>query len=90
VWVLERIHPYRLSFFKPVAAGLGALAVGLGLQQLQPVGTSLLLVAVHLPVVLAVYAALVLAFGLADEDHLVLDRVGRRLRRRRREAVEVR
>jgi hypothetical protein len=81
VWILERLVPFDRSFVKPIAAGMAAFVVGLLLTWWIPVGTDLVTAVVQAVVITAVYVGLVLLFGLAREDRLVLERVGRKASR---------
>jgi O-antigen/teichoic acid export membrane protein len=87
VWIVERLTPYRDGFWKPVLAATTALGVGFGLQALWPadaIGTAMAQGAT----VVALYASLILALGIAPEDRLVFERVMRKLRvPRRRSSV---
>jgi O-antigen/teichoic acid export membrane protein len=78
VWYLEHLLPFDSTFVKPLVAGLVAFVVGLLLALWMPVGDNLGTAIVEGLVVTAVYAGLVLLFGLAEEDRLVLARVGRK------------
>jgi O-antigen/teichoic acid export membrane protein len=79
VFILFRLHPYNLSFIKPIAAGLVALAVAWGMRSLIPPETSLIYAAIDMIVLLAVYTGTILLLGLSQEDRAVLARVGQRL-----------
>jgi O-antigen/teichoic acid export membrane protein len=83
VWVLERVHPYGWTIWKPATATLSAAGVGLALRALLPDATPLTAAGQGLAVVGA-YAAVTVGVGLTEEDHLVLDRLVRRVRRRRK------
>jgi O-antigen/teichoic acid export membrane protein len=86
VWVTERVHPYDRTFVKPVLAALLALAAGLVLRAWIPV-TEPIPALVQASVVVAIYAGLLLAFGLEDQDRQIVgrvrDRVWRAVRRGR-------
>jgi O-antigen/teichoic acid export membrane protein len=84
VWALERLVPYDRAVWKPLVAGAAACATGVSLDWLRPVGSDLAPAVVEGAVVVAVFAGLIGAFGLAPEDRLVLDRVRDRFARRRR------
>jgi O-antigen/teichoic acid export membrane protein len=89
VWALERLVPYDRAFWKPLVAGVAACATGVVLHRLMPVGSDLAPAVLEGTVVVAVFAGLIGAFGLAPEDRLVLDRVRHRFARRRRHRPEV-
>jgi O-antigen/teichoic acid export membrane protein len=74
VWVLERLIPFNRSFWKPLGAGLGAFTAGLALRTWLPVGTDLAPAVLQGTVVLTLYASLILLFGPAPEDRLVIAR----------------
>jgi O-antigen/teichoic acid export membrane protein len=74
VWVLERHLPFDRDWWKPLVAGLGALALGLTLRSLTGVGTDLVPAVLQGAVVSAAYVGLVLALGLAPDDRLVVGR----------------
>jgi O-antigen/teichoic acid export membrane protein len=78
VWWLERLLPFDATFIKPIVAGGIAFAVGLLLAAWMPAGEDLVAAIVQALVVTGVYAGLVLLFGLATEDRLVLARIGRK------------
>ncbi len=79
VWFFERMSPFDRAFLKPVGAGIGALLVGFTLDWLRPVGTALLPTAVQATIVCSVYGGLVLLFGLAPDDRLVVGRTARKV-----------
>lgn len=79
VWLLERLLPFDRTFFKPVLAGTIAFAVGALLTVWVPVGTDLVAAIVEGLFVTGIYVGLFFLFGIADEDRLVLERVGRKL-----------
>jgi O-antigen/teichoic acid export membrane protein len=78
VWVLERMLPFDRTFWKPAAAGLGALATGIALRGAVPVGADVRVALLQSATVAASYAALILVMGLAPEDRAVLDRAVRK------------
>jgi O-antigen/teichoic acid export membrane protein len=80
VFILFRLLPYDLSFAKPIAAGLVALAAAWGMRQLLPIQTNLFYLAMNVIFLFAVHAGMILLLGLSQEDRAVLDRVGRRMR----------
>jgi O-antigen/teichoic acid export membrane protein len=75
VWVLEKILPYDRSLWKPIVAGAGALAIGLLLRELMPVGVHLGPAVLQGAIVSLTYLGLLLLFGLAPEDRAVIDRM---------------
>lgn len=87
VWGLEGLLPFDRTLWKLVAAGAGALVTGVVLGWWMPVGSELSSALLQGFAVAGVYGALILRLGLAPEDRVVLQRVGRkasRLIRRRR------
>jgi O-antigen/teichoic acid export membrane protein len=84
VWFLERVHPYGPGTWKPYTAGLTAVGLGLLLGWVWPVGTSLVVMLPQATLVIGTYVGLIVAFGVAEDDRLVLDRVLARARRGRR------
>ena len=75
VWLFERVIPFDRSFWKPVAAGMGAFVSGLVLRRWMPAGADFGPAALQAVIVCTVYAAMILLFGLAPEDRLVADRL---------------
>jgi O-antigen/teichoic acid export membrane protein len=80
-WILEGLLPFERRVWKPLTAAVAALVVGFVLRSVFPIGTDLWNAAVQGGIVLGVYAGMILAFGLAPEDRLVLDRSRRKLQR---------
>ena len=80
VYVLYRLQPYNVSFLKPVAAGLVALASAWIISQLFPTEPSLIYVGFVTTIILAVYAGMILLLGLSQEDRAILAHLGGRLR----------
>jgi O-antigen/teichoic acid export membrane protein len=78
VWFLEHLQPFDRTFVKPIVAGTIAFVVGLLMTTWIPVGEDLGVAIVQALVVTGVYAGLVVLFGLADSDRLVLGRIGRK------------
>jgi O-antigen/teichoic acid export membrane protein len=78
VFLLYRMIPYDVSFFKPVAAGLLALSVTWAMRQLLHTESNLVLAGLNATLLVSVYAALVFALGLSQEDRLVLNRLRKR------------
>jgi O-antigen/teichoic acid export membrane protein len=80
VWYLERVQPYDRTFVKPLAAGVLAAAVGIGLVGLWP-DPHLVVLALEIGTVVGVYVGALGLLGVADEDRMVLGAVWRRGRR---------
>lgn len=81
VWVLERLQPYDRTFWKPAAAGIGALALGIVLRELFPVDARFVRLVIEAAIVSLAYVGLLLLFRLAPEDRLVLERTWARIGR---------
>jgi O-antigen/teichoic acid export membrane protein len=79
VFILFRLLPYNMSFVKPVAAGLVALAVGLGTRLFSFPEENLVFTVMNVAILLAVYAGMILLLGLSKEDRIVLARVSQRM-----------
>ena len=79
VWFLERLTPFNRTFWKPVAAGVVALIVGLMLRQWMPVGSDWEPAVLQAATTSTVYAGMLLLLGLAPEDRAVLDRLIKRI-----------
>jgi O-antigen/teichoic acid export membrane protein len=82
VFFLFRLLPYDASFAKPIAAGLAALVIALGLGYLLPAHASLS-TAIQIAALLAMYIGAILALKLSPDDRMVLARLGKRLGSRR-------
>ena len=79
VYVVLKIHPYRLDTLKPIAAGLVAAAAGFGLTRIIQVGYGhdaipMVLVAFLVPF-LAVYIGVLILLRFGEEDKMVFDMV---------------
>jgi O-antigen/teichoic acid export membrane protein len=94
VRVLERLLPFDRSFWKPLVAGAAAFVTGWVLRYVMPIENDWRVAAIQAGVVLGIFGAAILAFGLAPEDRIVIDRVVRKVRlvlrrhRRRSEPTE--
>ena len=71
--------PYNVTFVKPIAAGLVALAAGWLTRQLLNTGTDLVLAAMNAFTMLAAYVSMILLLGLSAEDRAVFARLRRRV-----------
>jgi len=80
IFILYRLIPYTISFFKPIAAGFLALAVGITINQLIPSETQIIYMILNSSIVLAVYASMILLQGLSQGDRAVLNGISQRLR----------
>lgn len=79
VFVLFRMLPYNVSFLKPLAAGLVALAIGWLTRQLLHTETDLVLAAMNAFAILAAYVSMILLLGLSPEDRAVFAHLRRRV-----------
>ena len=84
VWWMDRIHPFRSDWFKPVAAAAAAAGVTMSFRHLAlPPLSSPWPILLSLPVIFGgVYIGMLLLFRLEPEDRFVLDAVLNRIRRR--------
>lgn len=71
-WFILRVHPYRLDFWKPLAAGLVAAGVARLVIAVIGVRSGVLAAAVAAVVVGVVYLSLLLALGLNEQDRAVV------------------
>jgi O-antigen/teichoic acid export membrane protein len=78
VFFLFRMIPYDASFLKPIAAGLLAFVVAWATRQLLHTESNLILAALNATLLISVYAGMILALGLSQEDRLVLTRLRKR------------
>jgi O-antigen/teichoic acid export membrane protein len=77
VWILERFLPFDRTFWKPVGAGLGALASGLALSRWMPVGVDMTAALAQGALVVLMYLGLIAGMRLPTEDRLVVARMFR-------------
>lgn len=82
VYILFRLLPYSVSFFKPVLAGIVALLIALAAGRWLPDSAMYLQVMVQMALLASIYAGAVLVFGLDPEDRAVLSQFKRRATRR--------
>lgn len=80
VYWLLKVWPYNYAFFKPFLATAVAVLVGLFMNRLVPAEGSLFYLVLDVVVLWSSYIATTAMLGLAEEDLMVLSRVGRRLR----------
>ncbi len=79
VWSASRLHPYRLDYWKPIAAGVASVGVAKAVIPLTGVGTGALAAAVAVVVVGLVYLGLLLLLGLGPEDRAAIGALTGRL-----------
>jgi O-antigen/teichoic acid export membrane protein len=88
VW-LVRVGPYDLAWAKPLLAGTAAVLVGWIVAMLAQ-GTGMLISsAVGAIALVLVYAGLLVALGLSDDDRAVVARAADKLTRRRRSTGDI-
>jgi len=80
VFLLFRLLPYNLGFLKPILAGLAALTVAWVIRQSFATETNLFYTLINSILLLALYAGVILALGLSQEDRVVLSRLRQRMR----------
>jgi O-antigen/teichoic acid export membrane protein len=83
VWYLFRILPFNRTFLKPLAAGLTATAAALLALLLAGGELNLFLLIGQVAILFVVYAGVIYLLGLPDEERAVINRLWRRVRRRR-------
>jgi O-antigen/teichoic acid export membrane protein len=81
-WLLDRLHPYRFDYWKPVLAGVVAVVGAKLLVRGLDLGPGIPTAAFATAVVAAVYSGLVLWFGLNEHDRAAIDALFGRVRRR--------
>lgn len=84
IWVLERVAPSWRAYWKPMAAGGVAFAVGIGLQRLYPIGSDFFPALIQGIAVVAVYGGILAMLGVEDDDREILSRFARKATRRSR------
>ncbi|MGH2497637.1 MAG: flippase [Ktedonobacteraceae bacterium] len=85
VRLILKIQPYNWNMLKPLAAGLiAALISGVCLYPLIHLHIPLFLCLGLVPVFLAIYIAIVALFRLGPEDQVVVDRLRKKLLRRKK------
>jgi O-antigen/teichoic acid export membrane protein len=81
VWWSERIHPYRIDYWKPVGAGSIATVAAVIIVRVSGLAVSRPAALLAAAVIGVAYAGLLLAFGLTAEDRVAIDALLRRARR---------
>jgi O-antigen/teichoic acid export membrane protein len=77
IYVLYRILPFNLGFFKIMFAGCGALFAVIIMEQFI-LNTTLFISLMKALVLIAVYVSLIMAFGLSKEDQVLLEKIRHR------------
>ena len=85
VLMLVRVSPYGRSTLKPIAAGIGALAVTIAIKVSLGGSGELIQAALGIPLLIITYGVVLFVFGIDHSDRVVLRRVRGRLVRRRRD-----
>ena len=76
VWLILKVHPYRLDTFKPLAAGAAAFFILFIVKtKLLHFDGTLLRIALGTLIFAACYAALLALLGIAEEEKLVFNRI---------------
>jgi O-antigen/teichoic acid export membrane protein len=81
VWWSERIHPYRMDYWKPVVAGGVATLAAIIVLRVSGLGVAPAAALLAAAVIGAGYVGLLLSFGLTPEDRVAIDALLRRVRR---------
>jgi O-antigen/teichoic acid export membrane protein len=81
MWILEGLVPFERHVWKPLTAATAAMLVGFGLRSVFPISGDWWVAGLQAGVVLGAYAGMILGFGLAPEDRMVLDRSRRTVQR---------
>lgn len=84
VWLLDGLHPFAFDFWKPLVAGGIAYGIGLLAAVVVPTRGSFLIAAGEGVIVGLVFLGLIAAFGIHDDDRMILGRAGKRLKGRAR------
>jgi len=82
VFWLFRLLPYDITFVKPVLAGIVAMAVTWVTGNILFNNSGLFAVIFNIGLLLATFSGSILLLGLSQEDKVILQRFGNRLRRR--------
>jgi O-antigen/teichoic acid export membrane protein len=80
LWLVG-IGPYNTGFGKPLAAGVAASTVALAIRAALGSQSLWLQAGLGIGALAIVYGAVLLLLGLSDDDRMVLERAGRRIRR---------
>lgn len=78
VYFLMKIFPYNANFLKPVLAAGIVFVAGYLLNRVFPVGENIIYLGVAWTLIFVLFTTLILLFGLAPEDRLLLSRVNNR------------
>jgi O-antigen/teichoic acid export membrane protein len=79
VYMLFRMLPYTLGFFKPLVAGLIALPIGWFISHFFLSGTNFFLAIVNGLIIMVIYIGVILLLGLSPEDRSVLNHLTKRI-----------
>ena len=86
--LLEDLWPYDRTFWKPLAAGLGAAVTGIGLAIWLPAPTGIAVHAIHALTICGVYAGLLASSGVGSDERFVLAQLNDRRRPMRAPVVK--
>jgi O-antigen/teichoic acid export membrane protein len=87
VWRILGFHVYRIEYWKPAAAGVVAVVVAKGLTAALGMGPRVPAAVTAIVVTGALYAVLLLIFGIDVDDRAAMGSIIRRVRRKDRAAV---
>jgi len=80
VQLILKVHPYRLDFLKPLAAGIfSSLVVLLAGSRLLPTEGALLRLMLGTLILISSYAAMIVILGIGQEEKVVLVKIKQRL-----------
>ncbi|MGQ9673138.1 MAG: oligosaccharide flippase family protein [Candidatus Aminicenantales bacterium] len=80
VWLILRIHPYRVDFLKPVGAGIFAsFVLAVARPRLLPVEGILVRLGIGTLVLFSFYVAILVLLGISQEEKFVLARIKQKL-----------
>jgi O-antigen/teichoic acid export membrane protein len=87
VWRLLGFHVYRVEYWKPAAAGVAAVVVAKGLLAAVGIGPGVAAAVTAIAVTGALYAVLLLIFGIDADDRAAMGSIIGRVRRKDRAAA---
>ncbi len=79
VFYILNIHPYRMSYLKPLFAGLIAVSIIFVISKVTLVVDNIWLLFIFVSGFLGIYLSILLLFGLDKEDSYILKKVGNRI-----------
>jgi len=75
VYYLLKLIPYNRTFLKPIIAGLVTGILSYSLSRIYPIDAFILHLIVHVSVLFAVFAVMILLLKLDDDDRLMLNQI---------------